>query len=116
MNTNEKIVNQKIAEWLKVISHIYGEYEVLYYYKNYHPVTKFDFIHDRNQQKWIEDKLKEDGWRISYLITVNGNWAIVIFKTWKIREIYKCNESKDLAFIQAVEQLIDKENESTKKI
>jgi hypothetical protein len=106
MNTNEKI-----AIWLKLkcskMPHPDGAIG-LYLNEEGKKWQLIDFIHDRNQQKWIEDKLKEDGWRISYLITVNGNWAIVIFKTWKIREIYKCNESKDLAFIQAVEQLIDK--------
>ena len=128
MNTNEKIVNQKIAEWLKVISHIYGEYEVLYYYKNYHPVTKLDFIHDRNQQKWIEDKLIELGYRIDYCFEEKGtHWEIIIAKeenaNWYDLDyidntiyIGIKNESKDLAFIQAIEQLIDKENESTKKI
>jgi len=111
MNTNEKICKWLGLETEKdpLTEHLRTRYKALEF-------VYIDFLHDRNQQKWIEDKLKEDGWRISYLITVNGNWAIVIFKTWKIREIYKCNESKDLAFIQAVEQLIDKENESTKKI
>jgi hypothetical protein len=82
---------------------------------NYIPL---DFLHDRNQQKWIIDKLKKRGWRI--ITIIDKNYACVDFIKWygtlaerDYEKISKENKISDLnlAFIQAVEQLIDKENE-----
>ena len=114
MNTNEKI-----ATWLgmkKLTKNAY-ERKIDGGYKYYF----LDFLHDRNQQKWIEDKLIELGYRIDYCFEEKGtHWEIIIAKeenaNWYDLDyidntiyIGIKNESKDLAFIQAVEQLIDKE-------
>ena len=114
MNTNEKI-----ATWLgmkKLTKNAY-ERKIDGGYKYYF----LDFLHDRNQQGWIEDKLIELGYRIDYCFEEKGtHWEIIIAKeenaNWYDLDyidntiyIGIKNESKDLAFIQAVEQLIDKE-------
>ena len=119
MNTNEKI-----AKWLGLeLRECWVGYEK-YYFKNGKPLIwekDLDFLHDRNQQKWIEDKLIELGYRIDYCFEEKGtHWEIIIAKeenaNWYDLDyidntiyIGIKNESKDLAFIQAVEQLIDKE-------
>ena len=116
MNTNEKI-----AKWLgletekdPLTEHLRTRYKALEF-------VYIDFLHDRNQQKWIEDKLIELGYRIDYCFEEKGtHWEIIIAKeenaNWYDLDyidntiyIGIKNESKDLAFIQAVEQLIDKE-------
>jgi len=108
MNTNEKI-----AKWLGMVrmNEMWckpnEDETVSVYPKNY----ILDFLHDRNQQKWIEDKLIELGYGImhDYIQSDNShNFSLYIGQTV---EYTGENESKDLAFISAVEQLINKENE-----
>jgi len=110
MNTNEKI-----ATWLgmkKLTKNAY-ERKIDGGYKYYF----LDFLHDRNQQKWIEDKLIEGGDGIIYSYYLDKKyWFVEIFDSAypdSASKVWKTNESKDLAFIQAVEQLIDKETIKT---
>jgi hypothetical protein len=112
MNTNEKI-----CKWLKFKSaKVLGDYGIP------QPIWKkpdgtivyndiIDFLHNRNQQKWIEDKLIELGYEITTEVDQNGA-KVTIWKVddgWEIPEsIY--DKSKDIALINAVLQLIEKEN------
>ena len=102
MNTNEKI-----ATWLgmkKLTKNAY-ERKIDGGYKYYF----LDFLHDRNQQGWIEDKLIELGYELTCEYWQGTKqWTFDIYNI--NQELgHGVNESKDLAFIQAVEQLIDKE-------
>jgi hypothetical protein len=106
MNTNEKI-----AKWLglkcKTMRHPDG-YNYLYLDDLRWEII--DFLHDRNQQKWIKDKLKELGY--TWLSSFNGkHYFFDIMRRWNINDLLTKgkNEDEDLAFISAVEQLIDKE-------
>ncbi len=99
MNTNE--IDNKIGKWL------FGDL--------YDPDSdiKIDFLRDRNQQKWIEDRLIELGYGIFEDCDITTKeWCIEIFDSAYPDSLYYAsskNKSKDLAFIQAVEQLIDKQ-------
>jgi hypothetical protein len=119
MTTNE---TKSIAEWLKL--EIFEEERYIYKVERYDTherfaktkkLIKLDFLHDRNQQKWIIDKLKELG----YTIETNENKIssyVAIFNTYvSIYEHYTGHkEYGGEALIQAVEQLIDKENKEEK--
>ena len=108
MNTNEKI-----AKWLgletekdPLTEHLRTRYKALEF-------VYIDFIHDRNQQKWIKDKLKE----LKYMWVADFNGIRYSFIILERTSMTRCeivrneNKDEDLAFIQAVEQLIDKGNE-----
>ena len=108
--------NETICKWLGFEKNIATIEE--YYWRvdenGIDDMIKPDFLHDRNQQKWIEDKLENEGYLITYTLTDVFHYSGVK-RIWKIvivgephSDIIKSNESKDLAFIQAVEQLIDK--------
>lgn len=107
LNKERMTTNEKIAIWLNH-EHIHEE---IWMNPINHANYWIDFLHDRNQQKWIEDFLKKDGWAIGRFTN----------KLWKGTEIKKGNKKyqgdtysdNDGDFIQAVEQLIDKENERT---
>lgn len=100
MNTNEKI-----AIWLGLVRHLATTLEN--YWWRGDDLIQLDFLHDRNQQKWIEDKLIEEGYEL-YYEHIKIKWMVEILKDKDI--FYQTiSESKDLAFISAVEQLIDKE-------
>jgi hypothetical protein len=120
MNTNEKI-----AKWLGLIPNIkddiiiYWEdkWGVRWYSK---PIGSFrrynlDFLHDRNQQKWIIDELKKRGYVLVFIIDSKGAECLIYGEPDKSNTkelLHKTsNKDEDLAFISAVEQLIDKENE-----
>ena len=112
MNTNEKIAK------------LLGIEDELIYRSNgeiFYKEIKLDFLHDRNQQKWIEDKLIKLGYGIIYEYYLDKNpkyWFVEIFDSaYPDSEsiVFKTNESKDLAFISAVEQLIDKEHQTAEK-
>jgi len=109
MNTNKKI-----AKWLGWISEMEINQGVVCIadkdIKNAIEV-ELDFLHDRNQQKWIEDKLIELGYEIK--INQDKEGTLVQIGKEPFRPIASGeNKSKDLAFISAVEQLIDKTNEN----
>jgi hypothetical protein len=116
MNTNEKEPNSKIAKWLGIKKHkCVSSQGESYSYINENidkesnenrEVEYLNFLHDRNQQKWIEDKLIELGYVIVYQYV--NIWMVTIINKKPLPFVYEKNESKDLAFISAVEQLIDK--------
>ncbi len=105
MTTQEK--NKVIAEWLEL--EIKAEDDGNYCYLNNHfrcMEQDLRFLTNRNHQKWIEDKLIEMGCQI--LIgydpsTKEWNIHIIDFTHPKI---IKFNTSKDIAFIDAVIELI----------
>jgi hypothetical protein len=108
MNTNEKI-----AKWLGWISEMEINQGVVCIadkdIKNAIEV-ELDFLHDRNQQKWIKDKLKE----LKYMWVADFNGIRYSFIILERTSMTRCeivrneNKDEDLAFIQAVEQLINK--------
>jgi Uri superfamily endonuclease len=116
--------NEKIAKWLGVKKHkwISSEGESYSYINEnidkesseLRIVEYLDFLHDRNQQKWIIDELKKRGWIIKIHITDKRTW-VSIYKLEgmgeKIVEYGGSEPDDGEALIQAVEQLIDKENE-----
>ena len=113
MNTNEKI-----ATWLgmkKLTKNAY-ERKIDGGYKYYF----LDFLHDCNQQKWIEDKLEKEEYWIEYLYNTDAKiWLVFIHKNenmyrtdYHLIQIRTMNKERNLAFISAIEQLIDKENEN----
>ena len=120
MNTTE--INQKIAEWLGIekklnpnwttkMSNVFRQYNYFYNGIEIYP----DFLHDRNQQKWIEEKLEKEIYEIHYHY-VNGNWEIELMIGHNIQNlvstpiyITKIDKSKSLAFLQAVEELIQED-------
>ena len=90
----------KICEWLgeNIAIKVNEEYFI--------GGKKVNFLNDRNQQKWIEDKLIELGCDISYCYySIEKIHSFVISD--KHDEFYEIEskESKDIAFLQAVEQL-----------
>jgi hypothetical protein len=104
--------NEKIARWLGLETfNAPLEDNILVVYKDNKRIT-LDFAGDRNQQGWIEDKLIEEKFRILYQYLLSEKkWIVVIdYENGKLGAD-KTNQSKDVAFIQAVEQIIDKENE-----
>ncbi|OGM08855.1 hypothetical protein A2Z67_02500 [Candidatus Woesebacteria bacterium RBG_13_36_22] len=122
MNTNEKI-----AKWVGVRKHRFvGYLGETYCYINENidkeshenrEVEYLDFLHDRNQQKWIEDKLIELGYGINY--TYSQMWKKHFYNIvpkevdeTNIHKYFKGESeiSKSIALISAVKQLIDKEN------
>jgi hypothetical protein len=125
MTTNEKIANKKISKWLG--------YETFEINENNSSLSviqnigtglcarrpdgisvKLDFLHDRNQQKWIIDELIKRGYRIQIIHTEYGT-SVNIWHNDDLTEYHKTNEMIDnSAFISAVEQLIDKENKEEK--
>jgi len=98
MNTNEKI-----AKWLGINyplkDHVWvdGADYIL------------DFLHDRNQQRWMIDEIIKRGYGIEivYLLT-SKEWNIAIYDCHMedVVGIYK--KDLDSALFEAVEQLIDK--------
>jgi hypothetical protein len=113
MNTNEKIadLNERIAKWIGVERKNVLGYGYFYFVKTGESTHFYtiDFLHDRNQQKLIEDKLIELGYELTC-----EYWQGTKQWTFDIYDInqelgHGTNESKDLAFLEAVEQLIDKE-------
>lgn len=71
-------------------------------------VTKIDFLNDRNQQEWIEDKLMKLRFRIKYEYhEAHKYWIVSICNRYHNKPGF-FSESKDIAFLKAVEQLIDK--------
>ena len=105
MNTNEKI-----ATWLgmkKLTKNAY-ERKIDGGYKYYF----LDFLHDRNQQKWIIDEIIKRGYGIemTYLLKVK-EWSVNIYDIYLHDVAAFCDKDLDLAFLEAIEQLIDKENE-----
>lgn len=111
---NPQKVNKVIAEWLgiKKQSDFMGRE---YWVRNNGLImwTEPDFLHDRNQQKWIEDELIEKGYGIlSQWFFLSEMWNIEIYSdlvnSYEIT-IDKSNKSKDQAFIDAVMELINQE-------
>jgi hypothetical protein len=100
--------NETISKWLG-FTEVKGSAYKCYSYngQNVYENT-LDFLHDRNQQKWIEDELIEKGYKIDYDYYYKS-WHIGIqkdkYKIWFESE----NESKDTAFIECVLELIKKE-------
>ena len=108
----------KILEWLgkNCIIHntaLFGEDKLIFFSEG----EEIDFLHDRNQQKWIEDKLIELGYYVYYYKEDIG-WEIFIYNVnsnyKKDVKIKITNKSKDIAFLEAIEQLINQENENKK--
>lgn len=106
MTTQEK--NKAIAEWLgyKCTVHpaapnmVWAEINTSYE-EQWHPDE------NRNQQKLIEDKLIKDGWNISWSYRQRDeSWLIIIKIILTDNYFYKENKSKDIAFIDAVIELI----------
>ena len=106
MNTNEKICKWLGLETEKdpLTEHLRTRYKALEF-------VYIDFLHDRNQQKWIWDKLMELGYIIISTTDMEGTDVVIYKKNHKPNSERIFNKDEDLAFIQAVEQLIDKENE-----
>ena len=104
--------NEKIAKWLG-LKFIGKPYELEIYEgpkSNYKYATQLDFLHDRNQQKWIEDRLEELGY--TWISAFNGKYHFfTIMKRFRVGDTLSKTrgDDEDLTFIQAVEQLIDKE-------
>jgi len=108
MTTQEK--NKAIAKWLGIDVYSDGSIWDLSEtkYKKWQPAK------DRNQQKLIEDKLIEMGYEIQYYHPKNGYWIVTLKLSKKISKFYhklisvgvKENKSKDIAFIDAVIELI----------
>jgi hypothetical protein len=101
MTTQEK--NKAIAEWLGLEKHYINEQ---YWIKK--DLIDWQPNKDRNQQKLIEDKLIEMGFdiRIDYFQFREINWAVTLMNGKGIH-IRKYNKSKDIAFIDAVIELIN---------
>ena len=105
MNTNEKI-----AKWLGLEKekNIYPYPWEEYWVREHIIYKNLDFLHDRNQQKWIEDELIKRGWRIKIYICEQ----ICEVKIWHNDdqiEVIGYDENSDLAFLEAVERLIVKD-------
>lgn len=110
-----KEVNKVIAEWLglkdQIIPMQYANGECIDVIEN------LDFLHDRNQQKWIIDELeKRNYWLIYTYSPSDKTWVIQIHKVinegrtdFRLIQVRKKNQSKDQAFIDAVIELIEKE-------
>ena len=109
--------NEKICKWLGMTEikdeRIYKRYN---YYGEIIFDDKIDFLHDRNQQKWIIDELKKRKYSIKIFIT--ENYATAIIYRGGIGEFRGLSELGDdgPAFIDAVEQLIDNENDTSKNL
>jgi len=108
MNTNEKELNSKIAVWLGMA--IFKKTGQIVYPDEYKGIIP-DFLHDRNQQKWIIDKLKKEGYAIETYTDLDTT-EVTIWnpkESWDMPEDFIENKDEDVAFISAIEQLIDKE-------
>jgi hypothetical protein len=108
--------NETIAKWLELDGIISNDTVTLAYNKERTGSYKLDFLHDRNQQKWIEDELIANDYEIEYgyVAKDDGWWEVGIFDSMPMEtiNILQRNVSKDTAFIEAVLELIEKENES----
>lgn len=103
--------NEKIAKWLGFKKYkcqdgmrawLHDEKE-----KN---LQDLDFLHDRNQQKWIIDELIKRGCRIKTTISEYGTKVHIWHNDYLWETVKKNDEIDDTAFISAVLELIEKEN------
>jgi len=110
MNTNEKI-----CIWMGYHKHKHAK-ELFINMELKPQYFKPDFIHDRNQQKWIRDELKKRGYKIIETESLTFN-SILIFKGDESYSVAAKSNEKDLdiAFIEAIMQLIENENQDEKK-
>jgi hypothetical protein len=107
-------INSQIAKWLgfeqKYIKNLGIQWVINL--EDSKPI-KLDFLHDRNQQKWIEDELIANDYEIEYgyVAKDDGWWEVGIFDSMPMGtiNILQRNVSKDTAFIEAVLELIEKE-------
>jgi len=104
MNTNEKI-----AKWLGLQEKYITNFGIQWVINLEDSVPiNLDFLHDRNQQGWIIDELIKRGWRIKIYIC-EQTCEVKIWHNDDQIEVIGDNEDLDLAFISAVEQLINQE-------
>jgi hypothetical protein len=108
--------NDKIAKWLGFRKKSDNEGHTYFIHNKYGQmiIYDFDFAGDRNQQKWIEDELIEEGYEFEYgyVAKDEGWWEVGIYDTMpmsKINILVKSKTSKDAALIEAVLELINKE-------
>jgi len=113
LNTSE--LYPKICRWLGLIYHEGSEMTggKDYWESKEHGIilnTDIDFIQDYDQLQWIEDKLRELGCDISYCYYSAEKIHSYVISD-KHDEFYEkeSKESKPLALLQAVEELIKKE-------
>jgi hypothetical protein len=80
---------------------------------------KVDFLHDRNQQKWIEDELIKKGYMVVKVLEKENAFVRLAKVKQDIKNFFESIEKEndkpdlDTAFIEAVMQLIDKETQSS---
>jgi hypothetical protein len=97
--------NEKIAIWLG-LKH---DWKKIWIHPNGKDFIILDFLHDRNQQKWIIDELIKRGYRIQITYTEYGTSAN-IWHNDNQTEFHKSNDKiDDSAFIECVLELIEKE-------
>lgn len=105
-------INSKIAKWLgfKNIRNIKFPDLGLCIVDGIVPI-QLDFLHDRNQQKWIEDELQKRGIGTMYdYDPTEKRHSFTLYDGQICNPISESDhKSKNEAFISAVEQLIDKE-------
>ncbi len=107
MTPQEK--NKAIAEWLGIELNKYGCPKKFYISDIEQFYNKFEPDKDRNQQKLIEDKLVEMGYWIDYSYNPETKMHQSTFYTGfeSDDEIIAINSDKDIAFIDAVIELIE---------
>ena len=88
MNTNEKELNNKIAVWLGMA--IFKKTGQIVYPDEYKGIIP-DFLHHRNQQKWIEDELVKREYYIKYEYDPELRlWSVEIYKMYIIHMPTQC--------------------------
>ena len=106
--TKQQIIEQypAICVWLKI------DYDITRNGLLHQDGEVINFLHKCHQLQWVEDRLIELGYGIEYTYLMIANeWDAKIFDCYLHDVCSACNKSKSHALLEAVIELIEKENE-----